>query len=102
MASVQLKIYANSSTSVGSKVFGVPNVGWGEKTITFSNAPQPGNQVGAIGAFKGSTWVTIDVTPLVTGNGTFSLALTGLNATAVSLASRETGAKAPQLIVTTK
>jgi hypothetical protein len=55
-----------------------------------------------MGAIRSSAWITIDVTPLVTGNGTFSLAISGLNATAVSLASRETGANAPQLIVTTR
>jgi Glycosyl hydrolase family 99/Calcineurin-like phosphoesterase len=98
----QLRLYANSSTSVGCKVFAVPNVGWGERTITYNNAPPLGNQIGSIGAFRGSSWITIDVTPLVTGNGTFSLALTGLNATAVSLASRETGTFIPQLIVRTR
>ena len=102
IASVQLKIYANSSSTVGCKVFAVPSVGWGEKTITYNTAPPLGNQIGSIGAFKGSSWITIDVTPLVTGNGTFSLAITGLNATAVSLASRETGTFIPQLIVTTR
>lgn len=102
IVSAKLKLYANSSTSVGCKVFAVPNVGWGERTITYNNAPPLGNQVGSIGAFRSSSWITIDVTPLVTGNGTFSLALTGLNATAVSLASRETGARAPQLIITTR
>jgi hypothetical protein len=102
VASAQLKIYANSSTTVGCKLFAVPNVGWGERTITFNNAPPLGNQIGAIGAFRSSSWITIDVTPLVTGNGTFSLAITGLNATAVSLASRESGINVPLLIVTTR
>ena len=102
IASVKLKLYANSSSSVGCKIFAVPNSGWAERTITFNNAPPLGNQVGSIGAFRGSSWITIDVTPLVTRNGTYSLAVSGLNATAVSLASRETGANAPQLIITTR
>jgi acid phosphatase type 7 len=102
IASVKLKLYANSSTSVGCKVFAVPNSGWAERTITYNNAPPLGNQVGSIGAFRGSSWITIDVTPLVTRNGTYSLAVSGLNATAVSLASRETGANAPRLIITTR
>ena len=101
VARAQLKIYANSSTSVGCKVFAIPNVGWGERTITYNNAPPLGNQIGSIGAFRSSSWITIDVTPLVTGNGTFSLAITGLNATAVSLASRESGF-VPQLIINTR
>jgi hypothetical protein len=102
VARVQLKIYANSATTVGCKVFAVPDVGWVERSITYNTAPPLGNQVGSIGSFRGSSWITIDVTPLVTGNGTFSLAITGLNATAVSLASRESGTFVPQLIITTR
>jgi hypothetical protein len=98
----QLRLYANSGTTIGCKVFAVPNTGWGERTITYNNAPPLGNQVGSIGAFRSSSWITIDVTPLVTGNGTFSLAITGLNATAVSLASRESGSFVPQLVITTR
>jgi hypothetical protein len=102
VASAQLKIYANSSSTVGCKIYAVPNVGWGERTITYNTAPPLGNQIGSIGAFKSSSWITVDVTSLVTGNGTFSLAITGVNATAVSLASRESGTFVPQLIITTR
>jgi hypothetical protein len=102
IASVKLRIYANSSSSQGFKLFGVPNTGWVEKSITFNNAPPLGSQIAASGGFPGAAWKEVDVTAYVTGNGTFSMALTGVNSTAVSLASRETGAKAPQLIITTR
>ena len=99
IASAKLRIYANSSSSSGCKVFSVPDVNWGEKTITFNNAPALGGQIGSFGAIKSSSWIEIDVTPLVKGNGTFSLAISGINATAVSLASRESGTFVPQLVV---
>jgi hypothetical protein len=102
IASAKLRIYANSSSSSGCKVFSVPDVSWGEKTITFNNAPALGGQIGSYGAIKSSSWIEIDVTPLVKGNGTFSLAISGLNATAVSLASRESGTFVPQLVVATR
>ena len=102
VVSAKLKIYANSSSTSGCKVFSVPDVSWGEKTITFNNAPALGAQVGSYGAIKSSSWIEIDVTPLVKGNGTFSLAISGLNATAVSLASRESGTFVPQLVVATR
>jgi len=102
IASAQLKLYANSSSTAGCKVYAVSNTGWAERSITFNTAPPLGAQIGSIGAFRSSTWITVDVTSLITGNGTFSLALTGNNTTAVSLASRETGANAPQLIITTR
>jgi len=102
VVSAKLKIYANSSSSQGFKVHAVPVNTWGEPGITYANAPGPGGQIGASGGFAGATWVTVDVTSFIRGNGTFSLALAGVNSTAVSLASRETGAKAPQLIITTR
>jgi len=102
IASAKLRIYANSSSSAGCKVFSVPDINWGEKTITFNNAPALGVQIGSYGAIKSSSWIEIDVTPLVKGNGTFSLAISGLNATAVSLASRESGTFVPQLVVATR
>ena len=55
-----------------------------------------------MGSFTGGTWITVDITSLITGNGTFSVAIKGVDSTAVSLASRESGANAPQLIVTTR
>ena len=102
VASAKLRLYANSSSSAGCKVFSVSDVSWGERTITYNTAPALGNQIGSTGALRSAAWVEVDVTALITGNGTFSLALTGVNSTAVSLASRETGAKAPQLIITTR
>ncbi|HSB02549.1 MAG TPA: DNRLRE domain-containing protein, partial [Anaerolineales bacterium] len=99
---VKLKLYANSSSSAGINVYGVSNISWVETTITYSNAPAVGSQGGSIGSFTGGTWITVDITPLITGNGTFSLAIKGVNGTAISMASRESGANAPQLIVTTR
>ncbi len=95
-----LRVYANSSSSAGYQVYGIPDTSWGETTITFNNAPPFGSVVGSMGAFSAGTWTTVDITPLITGNGTFSLALTGNNGTAVSFVSREGGANAPQLEVT--
>ncbi|MDX6646216.1 MAG: hypothetical protein QOK40_1943, partial [Miltoncostaeaceae bacterium] len=43
---------------------------------------------------------SVDVTSLVTGNGTYSLGLSTTSGTALSLASRESGANSPQLVIT--
>jgi hypothetical protein len=102
IASVKLRIYVNSSSSQGFNVFGVPNTDWEEQSITFNNAPPLGSQIAASGSFQGDAWKKVDVTAYVTGNGTFGIALTGVNNTALNLASREAGSKAPQLIITTR
>ncbi len=95
-----LRVYANSSLSTGVSANRVADNTWGESTITYLNAPAAGTAIGTSAAVTAGTWVSINVTPYVTGNGTFSFALTSANVTALSLASREATNK-PQLVVTT-
>ncbi len=103
VATATLRLYANSSASTGGQVRGVANNTWGETTITFGNAPAPSGTVsGATGPFNTGSWASVSITPLITGNGTYSIAVTTTGSTAVSLGSRESGSHAPQLIVTTK
>jgi glycosyl hydrolase family 99/calcineurin-like phosphoesterase family protein len=102
IASATLRIYANSSSSKGCTAYGVPDTTWIEKSITYNTAPPLGAVGGSSGAFAGAKWITLDVTALVTGNGVISLAVTGLNSTAISLGSRESGTTAPQLVIVTQ
>ena len=71
-----------------------------EAGVTYANRPAIDTSGKSSGNFKGGTWDSVDVTWLVTGNGTYSLALTGNSAGAISLASRES-ANAPELVVRT-
>jgi len=98
---VTLRVYANSASSTGYNVNSVADNTWNELTITYNNAPPVGGSAGSSGALSAGVWTMVDVTSLVTGNGQVSLALTTTNNTAISFASRESGANAPQLIVET-
>ena len=101
--SATLRVYANSSSGTGHDVRGVADNTWGERTITYANAPTVDAIVtGSSGGFSVGSWTTVDVTPLITGNGTFSLAITTPSSAAISYASRESGANAPQLVVETQ
>jgi hypothetical protein len=98
VARVTLRVYANSSQSKGYDVHSVADTIWGETTITSANAPAMGAVVGSSGPATADAWTSVDVTPLITGNGTFSLGLTTLSVTALALGSRES-ANPPQLVV---
>jgi hypothetical protein len=74
---------------------------WSETTITYNNAPPFGSVISSSGPFSGGVWTNVNLTSLVTGNGTYNIALTTSSSTAVSLASRESGANAVQLIIET-
>jgi hypothetical protein len=102
VVSAQLLIYANSSGSQGIKASAVADNTWGELTMNYTNAPALGSLLASSTAFTSGKWVTLDVTAYITGDGTYSLGVTDPNSTAISLASRESGANAPQLIVNFK
>jgi hypothetical protein len=94
-----LRIFANSASSQSVVASSVSNTTWTESTINYDNAPLIGSALGSSGPVTAGVWITIDITPYITGNGTYNLALTTPGSTAISLASRQSGANAPQLIV---
>jgi chitodextrinase len=95
-----LRIYAYTSSPAGHEARAVADDSWDEGTITYANAPAIGAVVGSSGRVSGGTWVDVDVTPLVSGNGTVTIALTTSSSTAIRYASRETGGP-PQLVLQT-
>jgi hypothetical protein len=95
-----LRIFANSASSSSLAASGVSNNTWTETGINYNNAPPPGSSLGAAGPVVSGTWISIDITAYITGNGTYNLALTTPGSTAISLASRESS-NDPQLIIET-
>ena len=98
---VTLRIYTNSTSSAGYEVRNVADNTWVESTITHTNAPAVSGVSATSGAFGTGVWTTVDITSLITGSGTYNIALTTTSGTAFSLASRESGVSAPQLIIET-
>ncbi|MEK8107002.1 DNRLRE domain-containing protein [Micromonospora sp. M12] len=78
------------------------NTTWSETGTTWNNQPAiDGATLGTVGAVSGNTWYEIDVTAAVTGNGTYSFGATSTNGDGAYYDTRESGADAPQLVVTT-
>jgi hypothetical protein len=98
---VTLRIYANSASSAGYNIGNVTDNTWTESTINYNNAPAIGTSVGTSDAFGAGVWTTVDVTSLVTGNGTLNLGLYTTSATAISFNSQQSSINGPQLIVET-
>jgi hypothetical protein len=100
---VTLRVYANSASSGGFQVRSVSSNTWGESTITYNNAPSVGNVLASLGSFGSSGWKSVDITSYISGNGTYSLAITTSSSTAINFRSREaeSGARAPQLVIET-
>jgi hypothetical protein len=97
-----LRLYAISSTSDSITASYVKDNSWKENTITFRNAPTIDGFIASAGPVAAGTWVSFNVTLFIRGNGAISFALTTAGSTAVSLASRKSGANAPQLVIQTE
>lgn len=95
-----LRLWAIEGHPSSVIVSSVADTGWLENQITWNNAPPVGAPVGTSSTIKAGTWVTVNVTSLVKGNGLVSLALTTTQTGRKHFASRETS-HAPQLVVTT-
>jgi fibronectin type 3 domain-containing protein len=95
-----LRLNAKGKLGAGIDVHPVADTGWSESKVTWANAPSMGATSATSGAVTASGPVDIDVTKLVTGNGPLSLGLTTTDSHALDISSRETGANAPQLIIT--
>ena len=96
----RLLLYSNNSDSQGIRAWGVADNSWGELTTNYTNAPALGSQLATSASFASGVWVSLDVTSYVSGNGTYSFGVTNLSSTAISVGSRESGADAPQLVIT--
>jgi acid phosphatase type 7 len=94
-----LRVFANSASTSGINIHSVNDNTWLESAIHYNNAPSFGNVIASFSPMSGGTWINLDVTAYITGNGTFNFALTTPGSTAISVASRQAGANAPQLIV---
>jgi acid phosphatase type 7 len=90
-----------ASSSAGGTFGSVSDTAWLETAVTWNNQPAIGGALGTLGSVSRNTWYQIDVTSAITGNGTYSIGATSPNTNDAIYDSRETGANAPQLVVTT-
>jgi hypothetical protein len=101
VSSVKLRVYVGTNGGVdGPPVYTTGNA-WTETSLTWNN--RPANISGATddkGRIATNSWVEYDVTPLVTGNGTYSFNLPGISDDGIDFNSREAANNQPQLVVT--
>ncbi len=98
-----LRVNVKRSSRFGLSVWRVSDPSWGEKALTWSSAPALASAATAAVGSVSAGWVALDVTPLVSGNGSFGFALSSSSTTSINLNSREAGPSlAPQLVVETQ
>ncbi len=99
IASASLQIYSNVASSLGVQVQSVVDNTWDERGTNYNNAPPMGGVLADSGPATADSWITIDLSQYITGEGVYSFGLSTNNSSALSFASRESGANAPQLVI---
>ena len=93
-----LRVYPLTSSRTGLRVRAA-GAGWSEPSLTFRSLPSTERAVVRSGALRARRWKDIDVTRLVRGGGAVSLALATSAHERIVLASRESGARGPRLLL---
>jgi hypothetical protein len=96
----KLRVYVSTNASNNGPAVYATDPSWTESALTWKS--RPARTSGALdnkGSLSKDTWVEYNVTPLVTGNGTFSFVLVADSNDAATFSSRQ-GNQPPQLVVT--
>lgn len=92
-----LRFHSFDASTAGVQVRSVSNNTWTETGITYNNAPATGSVVATGAPVSANNWIEVDVTSLITGNGTYNIALT-TTGDLLRFVSREGGNK-PELVI---
>ncbi len=101
--SAKLRLYCINPSPFGGEFHRVADTTWNEGTVNWNTAPAADAAIlGSLGKVVANTWYEVDVTSLVTGDGTFSLRMNSTDDDGAAYSSKEGAAGfAPQLVVTT-
>jgi chitodextrinase len=99
--SAKLRLYCTKSSNSGGALHRVADSSWSESAVNWNNQPVADTAtLGSLGAVTSGNWYEVDVTQLITGDGTYSLKDTSASSTAANYTSKEgTASQVAQLTV---
>jgi len=103
IVNVKLRLYCVDPSPFGGEFHRVADTTWGKGTLNWNTAPvaDPGI-LATLGKVLANNWVEVDVTSLVTGDGTYSLKITSNNTDGAYYSTKEGAVGfASQLVITT-
>jgi acid phosphatase type 7 len=98
--SARVRVFITTNASANSPAAYSASNTWTESGITWSNRPaRMSNALDNKGSTQTNTWVEYNVGSLVTGNGTYTVALVADSSDSIRFSSRE-GSRPPELVIT--
>jgi len=100
VTSAKLRLYNVDPSGKGGDFYAVSDNSWQEETITWNTAPVAlTTLLGSIGSVSTGNWYEVDLTALITGDGTYSLRISSTSSDGADYSSKE-GTNPPQLVIT--
>jgi hypothetical protein len=101
IVSAKLRLYCVNGSLFGGEFHKVSDTSWDESAVTWNNAPAAdAGSLASLGSVLSGRWYEVDVTSLITGDGTFSLSVNSTSNDGAYYSSREGAADLrPQLII---
>jgi hypothetical protein len=103
--SAKLRLYVTDAGPNGGAFYAVSNnylsssTPWVEEGLTWSNAPAlSGSPLSQLGTVSLNTWVEIEVTAAISGDGVYSFGVSSSSTNSVFYSSKE-GSQPPQLVI---
>jgi trimeric autotransporter adhesin len=99
VTSAKLRLFVRDASPNGGVLF-TADPGWSESTLTWNSRPAIGTTtLASAGAVTAGTWIELDVSAIITGEGPYSFVIRGASGD-VAYYDSEEAANKPQLVVT--
>jgi parallel beta-helix repeat protein len=100
VTSAKLRLYCVDPSDRGGDFHRVADSSWSEQTVNWNTAPSfDAATLASLGAVSTGAWYEVDLSSLITGDGTYSLRVTSPSSNGADYSSKE-GANPPQLVLT--
>jgi hypothetical protein len=97
-SSVKLRLFVTDSSGQGGDWYLVSN-DWTESTVIWATKPEiAGSPVASVGAISEGTWIEVDLTSAISGNGTYSFEAVGASTNTGAFSTNQ-GTNPPQVVV---
>lgn len=95
-----LRLYNLDGSDFGGRIKLVPSNNWNEGALTWNNRPDsPGDALAALDQVSPDQWYELDLTSVITGDGTYSFRIVSTSSNNAAYSSKE-GSHPPQLVLT--
>jgi hypothetical protein len=90
IAAARIRLYAVDPSILGGDAFLAAGTAWAETDVNWNNAPAMlPPRLDSLGEVAAGSWYTLDVTPAIAGDGTYTFRVSSASANGADYASRE-------------